>query len=436
MGNEITLYGGRVIVIDADPRWGNIFQEILAPSTEFLAIGPNLHAAEQLLDQQYFNLAVVDVGLNPLDRDDEQGFQFMQMLNHRGLIGPMQSVMLSTYSNVEWVRRSFHEFGVTDFLDKKAFDEQRLLATLDQALKRNHLGRKVEIEITYERHLPDLWAKFNWPKNEDPLLLEAELRDLLIRLFPGATHLFIEDMPTGQSGAGILRITPTYANKIGKPDVIKFGKREKINQERDRYQEHVDHFVGNQCATQLRTTAGSRIGAIAYSLIGTELDNVQSFAHFYQLNDAETVKRAIDKLFSVTCKRWYDNLEQPRRKRDLTQLYKETLHIDWSAVAKAINETNVEITDSILAFPGLAGGYPHPQTWLTKNPDATLRQVWRSITHGDLNENNLLLSADGQGWLIDFYRTGLNHVLSDVIELETAIKFNLTGIDSLREQGQ
>jgi hypothetical protein len=42
-----------------------------------------------------------------------------------------------------------------------------------------------------------------------------------------------------------------------------------------------------------------------------------------------------------------------------------------------------------------------------------------------------LVTEDGQCWLIDFYRTGLSHILRDVVEMETVIKFSLTGIADL-----
>jgi len=47
-----------------------------------------------------------------------------------------------------------------------------------------------------------------------------------------------------------------------------------------------------------------------------------------------------------------------------------------------------------------------------------------SITHGDLNGKNILVDENGHPWLIDFFRTGPEHVLRDFVELEADIKFN------------
>jgi hypothetical protein len=46
------------------------------------------------------------------------------------------------------------------------------------------------------------------------------------------------------------------------------------------------------------------------------------------------------------------------------------------------------------------------------------------------------VTEEGHCWLIDFYRTGWGHILRDVVELETVIKFSLTQIDRLDEHLQ
>ncbi|MEZ4674667.1 MAG: hypothetical protein R2932_10550 [Caldilineaceae bacterium] len=102
--------------------------------------------------------------------------------------------------------------------------------------------------------------------------MTAELQDLLTRLFPGAQHLFLDDMPTGQSGAGVLRVTPTYEAAVGTPVVVKFGKRDKIQIERENYLKHIERFAGNHSSTQLTAAGGRAMAAITYSFIGTELE--------------------------------------------------------------------------------------------------------------------------------------------------------------------
>jgi aminoglycoside phosphotransferase (APT) family kinase protein len=74
----------------------------------------------------------------------------------------------------------------------------------------------------------------------------------------------------------------------------------------------------------------------------------------------------------------------------------------------------------------VAGELPNPRHWLEQIDYLYSLPVWLAVTHGDMNEQNILVTSDDRCWLIDFYRTGLGHILRDVVELETAIKFSLT----------
>jgi len=51
--------------------------------------------------------------------------------------------------------------------------------------------------------------------------------------------------------------------------------------------------------------------------------------------------------------------------------------------------------------------------------------TYESITHGDLNQNNILVdNAEGM-WLIDFENTERSHILRDVATLDSVIRFQL-----------
>ena len=51
--------------------------------------------------------------------------------------------------------------------------------------------------------------------------------------------------------------------------------------------------------------------------------------------------------------------------------------------------------------------------------------TYTSITHGDLNQHNLLIDAAGYPWLIDFQDTGRGHILHDIAELDAVVRFQL-----------
>lgn len=432
---DIVIHGARILIIEDDPGWIDTLWSILIPVADQLDVAPTVTDAVALLEQRYYNLAIVDVSLRLTDDRDSQGMKILAYLLKTGLDEAIQCIMLSAYGNVERVRRSFSEFAVVDFIDKAKFSETELLQVLENALRENDLGRPLAIDISRSRNLRDFWQPFNWPKREDPDQLEAELHDLLARLFSDAESLFITDAPTGQSGAGMLRVTPTYGQGIGPPVIVKFGKRDKITIERDNYQAHVANFAGDQSATQLGFVSGRAMAAVLYRLIGTALNRVVDFGVYYESHDVPAIQAALDHLFSVVCKYWYDNSRSPRI-NNIIQVYKRSLHIEWDEVWRLATDAPVEFEQPTLFFPGLEKGYPNPQAWLEEREYEVDVPMVESVTHGDLNETNVLVTPQGRCWLIDFYRTGWGHILADVVELETAIKFNFAPTVTLQEYAE
>jgi thiamine kinase-like enzyme len=54
-----------------------------------------------------------------------------------------------------------------------------------------------------------------------------------------------------------------------------------------------------------------------------------------------------------------------------------------------------------------------------------MRPTYISTTHGDFNQHNLLVDTTGHTWLIDFQATGRGHILRDVAQLDSEIRFIL-----------
>ncbi|MEZ4613935.1 MAG: response regulator [Caldilineaceae bacterium] len=400
----------RVLILEDDLLWIETLSDILQPTdivqpkVQYLQAATNLSNAFELLHRDYFNLAIVDISLVPGNDADSQGMRFLAYLQETGLDEAVSTIMLSAYGNIASVSSSFRDFQVSDFLVKGEFSRTVLIEAIQRALTKSKRDTAPQIEISRRRQIPDLWQRFNWPTREDEAQLTAELQDLLTRLFPGAQHLFLDDMPTGQSGAGVLRVTPTYEAAVGTPVVVKFGKRDKIQIERENYLKHIERFAGNHSSTQLTAAGGRAMAAITYSFIGTELENVKSFAEFYHANDVAAIERAIDNLFRKTCSRWYDGHERLRQIRNLVYLYESGLNIDWAEVWENAAFTVQDIAQPRLAFPGIAGDFENPRLWLEAQANEINMQVWRCVTHGDLNQNNVLVTDDGRCWLIDFYR--------------------------------
>jgi CheY-like chemotaxis protein len=415
-----------VLVLEDDPMWQRDVSEVLQPIAASIHTAGALVEAESLLQTCYFNVAIVDWSLVLGNARDDQGAQFMQMLRTYDLTDTVRLIVLSAYPSNERMRASFREFKVVDFLEKRSFDADVLLQTALDALAQNHLDHDLEIEIEGDNgDLRRLWEDFTWARREPSEPLAAELYDLLRRVLPDATRLFIQKMQAGQSGAGVLRVQPYFDAQAGVPVVVKFGKKDKIRQEHTNFHQHIENFLGPYAGVQLTCELGRVLGVIRYQFIGAELPDVSDFARFYRRHAAEPIRHTLDNLFSVTCARWYGNQEMPRQRRDLVEMYTEGLRIDWAEVWRGVQQLGIDPESAQLTFAGVAGALPNPKRWLAQRDNRLYFTVVRTVTHGDLNEHNILVTEDERTWLIDFYRTGWSHILRDAVVLETAIKFNL-----------
>jgi protein-tyrosine phosphatase len=63
---------------------------------------------------------------------------------------------------------------------------------------------------------------------------------------------------------------------------------------------------------------------------------------------------------------------------------------------------------------------------LPRRPDEQAMMAW---VHGDLNGANIILDAQGNVWLIDFFHTGPGHVLKDLLKLENDLFYILTPLE-------
>lgn len=437
------MKNARILILEDEDQWIKTITTALADHGILYFQGAStLAKAESLIRQTYFNVAIVDISMRENDPKDSQGMKFLGLLKQHHLDRVIHPIVLSAYGSLERARRAFRDHQVVDFLDKAEFDDETLLAAIRKALHDHHLDGDLKVQIAGDGSISTLWTHFEWAlraEKEAPDQLEAEFHDLLRRLFASADSLFITQIQAGQSGAGIAEVEAVYNTQAAEPVILKFGKKETIQREHENYKTHIEKFVGAHSSTQLDYAPGRVMGAIRYSLVGTEVGALGSFASYYVRQEIEAICNAFDNLFNVTCGRWYNNKEQPRVRRNLVKLYEEGLHIvhpvtgenRWGELWEIAGRTGVDLAQERLRFPGIAGDFANPKRWLEQKNYQIYRPVWRAVTHGDLNEHNILVTEDGRTWLIDFYRTGVGHILRDVVELETAVKFNLTPIADL-----
>ncbi len=253
-----------------------------------------------------------------------------------------------------------------------------------------------------------------------------ELEDLLCRLFYNASSILVQPLATGRSGTGVLLVQPSYASREGHELVVKFGDFHKIQEEFTNFTQYVQPFVGggrNTTALQLRRTP--QLGGILYTLLGAGSHHLEDFGAYYQHSSIQEINTMLDHLFLDTCSAWYANAGQ-LEPYNLTEDYQQMFGFTGKNLERALLELQKYVqVGHVLFFKALKSerSFVNPLPALEGPP--LIRSTYTSITHGDFNQHNLFVDTDGHSWLIDFQSTGLGHILRDVAQLDSVIRFVL-----------
>ena len=265
--------------------------------------------------------------------------------------------------------------------------------------------------------------------------LLVEWKELLLQLFPQAQKILVEPMVAGYSGAGIMAVRPFLEYGTGQKVVVKFGDVDQIKQEHANYMQYVKPFIGGQYSTVILDSCYlEKLGAIVYTFLGTNIDNMQDFAHFYSHANTTQIKQTLDHLFLRACRLWYANTTtlQPL---NLTELYQKrltsySLKKLESVVSKYLPTILRQETFTLSSLEGHST--ESTSTCNFTNPFYALKNIqpfvcssYTTIIHGDLNKLNIFVDRNGHTSLIDFSTTGPGHILQDVAMLDCVIRLQL-----------
>jgi hypothetical protein len=240
----------------------------------------------------------------------------------------------------------------------------------------------------------------------------------------------LRPLTPGQGGSAVLLATPFYDTGAGQPVIVKFGELEKIDTEYKNFKEYVQPFVGGGRSTSVNDLGRTaHLAGVVYSLVGTAGNHLNSFNAFYALADVTQLRKMLESLVRETCGAWYanpGNLEL----LDLSTEYERQLGCNEENLASALSQGLKSVQGKQkLYFEGLnmPGGFTNPLLLIADQRFS--KPTYRCITHGDLNGSNVLVDEAGHAWLIDFESTGKGHILRDIAELDTIVRFHLLGPD-------
>ncbi len=411
-------------------------EEHYRPTRRFLerenyhvTIATDLASAVEQLDSKRFHLAIVDIHLSETNDDNEDGLLFLKAMAERGLSGVLGCIVLTSKSNERRLLEATQVYRVDHYLLKDSFYLDRVVDKVEELFREKIC---INFDLDYQGigdpFLSNLASHIRWEEGPPPetSLLVAELHDLFGRLFRDAASVFLTEMQPGLTGAALVRVRPTWEHGPGPSYALKISRREKVAVEEDHYRRFVEHYIPAN-RIDLKADYARHLGILQYTFVGGDVTPFQEFDVYYEKQGVKEITDALHQLFEKNCRFWY----RARRNAycDLPGLYLRAFDIEWPRLVRriqdALPEFELDETQPGFTAPPFPFIMTNPLHWLARRRETLVMQVSECITHGDLTGRNIMVTNDGDCWLIDFYRTYQTHILRDFVILETDIKYRL-----------
>jgi DNA-binding response OmpR family regulator len=429
------LMKGCILVVDDQPRWREQLVEILNSEGYTVEAVATAKEALNVLHQNIYHLLILDIRLEDNNQCNSDGMTLLRSLKERGLDEATKIIMLSAHGTREDMRIAFRDFNVADFLSKDDFDRQHFLDNVRTAFN-NHVDVNLNLNIFWadtgaEQAVCHLQIENTRIEQNETLCKRAarELEDLLRRLFLDAESIIVRPLTSivSRSGTCVLSVQPFYPTGGGQAVVVKFGHLPRIKEEGKHFRDSVRPFISGARHTSIENEARtSLLGGIIYSLLGTGAERWFDFGRFYRLNTREKIASSLYNLFHNICGSWYAN-QGRLLPRNLTMDYCRQFGSSIEQLENTIKGTlpSITLSHDDLSFTALTANRLFTNPFQVVKERTFIYSTYESITHGDLNQNNILVDNAEGIWLIDFEKTERSHILRDVATLDAVVRFQL-----------
>jgi protein-tyrosine phosphatase/nicotinamidase-related amidase len=264
--------------------------------------------------------------------------------------------------------------------------------------------------------------------------LMASDKNLLAYLFRDSKEAAFKVLDGGFSGNVVLKASASDLHGHRQvPSVIKIGKRSLMAKERASF-ERIQEILGNNAPAIVDFAEDNERGAIKYRYAAMLDEKVISFQKFYESGAAqEKVFSVLDVVFDKQLGRLYRAAKQ--EKIDLLKYYDFSSKYAASVRAKVEQLTGRPATGDRILLHGkeIYNVCNFYEKELDARMEYPMQGHYMSYVHGDLNGANIIIDAQQNVWMIDFFHTHYGHVLRDLIKLENDLLFIFTKINSERE---
>jgi CheY-like chemotaxis protein len=433
----------RILVADNDDGKLNARCALLRAAGYEVFPRGTVASARAFFESTWVHTAVIDKQMESEEAEsDKSGIELCQDVDD---IAPIPKIIITAYpKNHSHVRAALRTTRIVDFVPEEDGPDALLEAVakaLDDDLQ---LNWQLPIVFAGGTTFVGMASVIAGAPEGDPRLLDLapEIGDLFRMLFHDCQEIGIYQLQPGHHGTVLVWVQRFAAHGELFPVIVKCGPRDVIRREKQNHAAFVKDLVGPFSAQLERNRETLHFGGLVYQVVGVQLEQTTRFADFYRRSDPAAVTHAIDRIFSESCRKWYEQGSSLSDDR-IDRLYRAQLGLDRPDVAQRLDAEIRRIADGAgqIGLRAIEGEgdrlrfrfsekdeavFPMPHRWADGQAGRFPSAVPLGITHGDLNGSNILLDRDGRAWLIDFERTGLGPVLRDFVELEGVIRWELT----------
>jgi DNA-binding NarL/FixJ family response regulator len=142
-----------VLIIEDDPLWQSLLQELVADIGFTPLVAPNRQAALQALGSHTYVLAIVDISLSMPDHTNRDGVEALRRM--AGLPARLPAIVVTGYPTVDLAIETLAELNAVHFFCKSDFDRRKFAKIVQREASRGGVLPPAEVEPGVLKTLTD-----------------------------------------------------------------------------------------------------------------------------------------------------------------------------------------------------------------------------------------------------------------------------------------
>ena len=277
--------------------------------------------------------------------------------------------------------------------------------------------------------------------SSDEARLQIEIKNAMVfpdewdlitrRIYTDARRVVLTQMSGGYSATTLHADSYDAEGRRMIPTVLKISSLHVTQSEVRAYHDHVKRFILNNSTVIMGHASQGNWSGLRYNFVGVNGagSSLSWLANHYARRPVETLKPLFHSVFGQVLWPWYG---QPKREqmRPFEQHDPSTL---FPSIPEQAEKTmGISSDQPLIMCEELGRELPNPYYFLRHDfPKLkTWQRPWYStITHGDLNLNNILIDEKDNIYIIDFSETRPRNALSDFARIEPVITLQMTRLE-------